>query len=228
MNDAWLPPGTTPDPVPQPTPAASGYPVQFSVDYPDRQLNRVSSIFRFLWVIPIFIVLSAFDDNWGSFASDSAFAGLSFGGYLIIPTVLLIVFRQKYPRWWFDFNLELMRFVNRISAYALLMNDQYPSTDDHQTVHLDYRYPDAKTDINRFLPLVKWLLAIPHFIVLLFLGIVAFFAVIGAWFAILFTGRYPREIFDYLVGVNRWQNRVVAYAFLMVTDEYPPFSLSDN
>src|SRR5438445_9763956 len=136
----------------------------------------------------------------------------------------MILFRRKYPRWWFDWNLELLRFTNRVSVYFSLMDDQYPSTDEQQSVHLDAEY--APEQLNRWLPLVKWLLAIPHYIVLFFLGIGAFFAVIIAWFAILFTGKYPRGLFDFVVGVLRWSNRVTGYAFVLVTDEYPPFTLA--
>ena len=146
-------------------------------------------------------------------------------GLLFLPPLLMIVFRQKYPRWWFDWNLELLRFTNRVGTYFALMSDRYPSTDEHQWVRLDFPYPDAERDLNRWLPLVKWLLAIPHFIVLGFLYLAAFFVVITAWFAILFTGRYPRGIFDFVEGVIRWQNRVVGYAIVLVTDRYPPFSL---
>ena len=144
---------------------------------------------------------------------------------LFFPPLLMIVFRQKYPRWWFDWNLELQRFENRVLAYLALMDDRYPSTDERQAVTLDYPYPDARQGLNRWLPLVKWLLAIPHYIVLFFLYIGAFFAIIFAWFAILFTGRYPQSLFDFVVGVARWHNRVTAYMFILITDKYPPFSL---
>ena len=136
----------------------------------------------------------------------------------------MLLFRRKYPGWWFDWNLELTRFTTRISAYLLLLDDRYPSTDDHQSVHLDLERPDGNA-LSRWLPLVKWLLAIPHYIVLFALSIGAFFVVIYAWFAILFTGRYPRWAFDYNVGVMRWALRVEAYALLLTTDRYPPFSL---
>ena len=136
-----------------------------------------------------------------------------------------IVFRQKYPRWWFDWNLELQRFSNRVGAYLALMDDRYPATDDHQAVHLDYPYPDVPRDLNRWLPLVKWLLALPHLVILVVLNLAAIAGVIVAWFAILFTGRYPRSLFDFVEGVFRWNNRVAAYAFTLVTDAYPPFSL---
>ena len=147
-------------------------------------------------------------------------------GLLFLPPLLLILFREKYPRWWFDWNLNFQRFSNRICVYLLLMDDRYPSTDEEQGVHLGYSYPDAKSDLGRGMPLVKWFLAIPHYIVLFFLSIGAFFAVVFAWFAILFTGRYPRGLFDYVEGVLRWHNRVVGYAFALVTDRYPPFRLS--
>ena len=155
-----------------------------------------------------------------------AYGAAGAGGLLFVGPLLMILFRQKYPRWWFDWNLELQRFINRVSTYLALMNDSYPSTDDHQWVQLDYAYPDAATDLNRWLPLVKWLLAIPHYIVLFFLEIAAFFAVIVTWFAILFTGRYPRGIFSFVEGVFRWHNRVAAYAFVLITDRYPPFRLA--
>jgi hypothetical protein len=137
----------------------------------------------------------------------------------------MIVFREKYPRWWFDWNLQLLRFSSRVGAYLALMDDRYPSTDEQQSVHLDFPYPDVRRDLNRWLPIVKWLLAIPHYIVLFFLGIGAFFAAIGAWFAILFTGRYPRGLFHFIEGVIRWENRVLGYSVILVTDAYPPFRL---
>lgn len=200
------------------------YPVRFTVDYPDRPLNRLTSFFRIFTVIPIAIVLSAVSGQaWST--SDGRTAAVGAGGLLFIGPLLMILFRRKYPRWWFDWNLELQRFANRVGIYLALMDDTYPSTDDHQSVHLEYRYPDASSELNRWLPLVKWFLAIPHYIVLFFLEIGAFVMVIVAWFAIVFTGRYPRAIFDYVEGVIRWQNRVAGYAFVLITDQYPPFRL---
>ena len=198
------------------------YPVQFSVEYPDRPLNRLSSFFRLIAVIPIGIVLGAV--SGGQFEAGAWGAG-AMGGALFFAAGLMILFRQKYPRWWFDWNLALLRFENRVTAFLLLMRDEYPSTDEEQSVHLEFPYPDAETDLNRWLPLVKWLLAIPHYIVLVFLGIVVFVAVVVSWFVILFTGRYPREIFNFVEGWLRWTNRVTAYAFILVTDRYPPFRL---
>jgi hypothetical protein len=204
------------------------YPVRFSVDYPDRPLNRMTTAFRIFVAIPIFIVLGAVSGGawqWSQQSGSSAVAAGA-GGLLFFAPLLMIVFRQKYPRWWFDWNLELQRFSNRVWAYVVLMDDQYPSTTDQQSVHLDYDYPDAERDLNRWLPLVKWFLAIPHYIVLVFLNIAAVAVVIVAWFAILFTGQYPRGAFGFVEGVIRWNNRVLGYALTLVTDRYPPFSLA--
>ena len=204
------------------------YPVQFSVDYPDRTVNRLTTAFRIFVAIPIVIVLGTVSGStWASgYRHGTTYTISGAGGLLFFGPLLMILFRRKYPRWWFDWNLELQRFTNRILAYILLMDDRYPATDQQQAVHLDYVYPDAARDLNRGLPLVKWLLAIPHYIVLFFLWIAAIVVVIIAWFAILFTGRYPRGMFDFVEGVIRWGARVAGYAFVLVTDRYPPFSLS--
>ena len=207
------------------------FPVQFSIDYPSRPLNRLTTAFRIFVAIPILIVLGSVSgggmSSWYSRSGKTVFVGFGgAGGLLFFAPLLLILFRQKYPRWWFDWNLELQRFTNRVVAYFLLMDDRYPATDQQQYVHLDYAYPDARRDLNRWLPLVKWLLVIPHFIVLFFLWIALLVVVIIAWFAILFTGRYPKGMFDFVEGVIRWGTRVVAYAFVLVTDRYPPFSLA--
>ena len=209
------------------------HPVRFSVDYPDRPLNRLSTAFRIFTVIPIAIVIASIDGftTGGSgydSGGDAPTIVIGGTGLLFLPPLLMIVFREKYPRWWYDWNLELLRFTNRVGTYLALMNDRYPSTDERQWVELDFPYPDAKRDLNRWLPLVKWLLAIPHYIVLFFLYLAVIVVVIVAWFAILFTGRYPRGIFDFVEGVIRWHNRVVGYAFILVTDRYPPFSMSQR
>jgi len=205
----------------------NAYPVDFSVDYPDRELNRLTTAFRVFTIIPIAIVLGSIAGYTDQYSADGESATVVVGGIglLFLPPLLMIVFRQKYPRWWFDWNLELLRFTNRVGVYFALMDDRYPSTDEKQSVDLGFAYPDAREGLNRWLPLVKWLLAIPHYIVLAFLYLGAIFAVIGAWFAILFTGRYPRGLFGYVEGVIRWHNRVVGYAYILVTDEYPPFRL---
>lgn len=203
------------------------YPVRFAVDYPDRPLNRLTTLFRIFVAIPILIVLGTVSgSSWQWTTDGERVSAAGAGGILFAGPLLMILFRQKYPRWWFDWNLELMRFSNRVIAYIALMDDRYPSTDEHQSVHLDYDYPNVAQDLNRGMPLVKWLLAFPHYVVLFVLGILTFFAVVIAWFAILITGRYPRDLFDFVEGTMRWYNRVVGYAFTLVTDRYPPFRLS--
>ncbi len=212
------PAGSPPYPIPAP------YPLTFSVDYPDRPLDRLSTGLRFLWIIPIGVIASLLASGTISIESQNYSWSWAAGGILFFPVLLMLLFRKKYPRWWFDWNLELSRFLARVGAYALLLRDEYPSTDEEQAVHLDFAYPDA-SQLSRGLPLVKWLLAVPHWIVLWFLWIGAVVCVVIAWFAILFAGRYPRSLFDYVVGVVRWTLRVEAYAFLLITDRYPPFSL---
>ena len=207
---------------------APPYPVQFSVDYPDRSLNRLTSAFRIFVAIPALILLGTVSGGTFSFYTRGASKVVVYGagGLLFSGPLLMIRFRRKYPRWWFDWNLELQRFTNRVIAYVLLMDDRYPAAEDQQAVHLDYVYPDAGRDLNRWLPLVKWLLAIPHFIVLAFLWIALFFVVFVAWIIIIFTGRYPQGMFRFVEGVIRWGARVVGYSLTLVTDRYPPFSLA--
>jgi hypothetical protein len=203
------------------------HPVRFSVDYPDRDLDRVTTFFRLFTAIPIVIVLSSVSGGTWQWSYDRGTAvAAGAGGLLFFGPFLMILFRQKYPRWWFDWNLELLRFSSRVGIYLGLMDDRYPSTDEHQSVRLDIAYPDVPRDLNRWLPLVKWFLAIPHYVVLFFLYIAVVVVVVIAWFAILFTGRYPRGLFDFVEGVIRWHNRVAGYAFLLVTDRYPPFRLA--
>jgi len=206
-----------------PTPV---YPARLEIDYTE-QHDRVTSFFRLFMVIPI-AILSGILTSGANYEQSGQTARTSGGivSGLFLATLLMILFRQRYPRWWFDFALELARFSTRIGAYFALLTDQYPSTVEEQSVHLQLDYPDVERDLSRGMPLVKWFLAIPHYFVLFFLFIAAFFVVIFAWFAILFTGRYPRGLFDFIVGVTRWSLRVQSYAFLLITDRYPPFSLS--
>lgn len=209
--------------------ASTPYAARLQIDYP-QQLDRLTSALRLVWVIPIGIILglvTASGSNQVIRETGETVRG-SGGGILTglaVATALMIVVRQRYPRWWFDFARELVRFGARVAAYVALLTDKYPSTVDEQSVHLEIDYPDVERDLNRWLPLVKWLLAIPHVVVLVMLGVAAVFAVVIAWFAILFTGRYPTPLFDFVVGVGRWGLRVQAYAMLLVTDQYPPFSL---
>jgi hypothetical protein len=212
------------------------YAARLEVDYPD-ELDRLTTFFRLIWIIAIAIILALISGTGQTItntvilneAGEVISTGQQTTGGLVsglfVATVLMIIFRQRYPRWWFDFSRELVRFGGRVSAYLFLLTDQYPSTVEEQSVHLDIDYPNVERDLNRWLPLIKWLLAIPHYFVLLFLNITTVFAGIVAWFAILATGRFPKGLFDFIVGVGRWNLRVGAYAFLLVTDRYPPFNL---
>lgn len=208
------------------TDASAGFPATLEIDYPDRELDRLTTLLRPFTVIPIAIVLGLVMGPSPEASSGTHHHVLAAGGFVSAATALMLVFRRKYPRWWFDWNLALARFATRVTAYLALLRDEYPSTDEEQAVHVEIPYPDAGRDLNRWLPLVKWLLAIPHYVVLLFVGIAAIACVVAAWFAILFTGRYPRALFGFVVGAFRWWLRVAAYAFLLTTDRYPPFSPS--
>ena len=198
------------------------YAARLTIDYPE-SLNRVTTLLRLIWIIPIAVILSLV-----SATGDGARSGGAVLGGLWVAIALMIAVRVLYPRWWFDFARELTRFGARVGAYFALLTDRFPSTVDEQSVHLEIDYPNVERDLNRWLPLVKWLLAIPHYVVLVFLFIGAAVAIVIAWFAILITGRYPKPLFDYVVGVSRWSLRVSAYAFLLVTDRYPPFSLQEG
>ncbi len=208
------------------------YPVQFDVDYPEEGRNRLTVLVRIILAIPIIIISTligryAFDqDQLQNVSLDISIGVWVAGMGLWTATLLMILFRKKYPRWWFDWNLEVTRLSARITAYVLLLRDEYPSTDEEQAVHLEIAYPDAREQLNRFMPLIKWLLAIPHYIVLLILWIIVILLTILNWFIVLITGRYPRGMFNFVVGVERWSYRVAAYVWLLSTDRYPPFSTS--
>lgn len=213
------------------------YPARLEIDYPEGRQDTLSTLFRFLWIIPIAIILGLITDagqtvTYRVFLNESGevirrtedtAGGLA--SSLATATALMIIFKQMYPRWWFDFARELTCFSYRMGAYFLLLTDKYPSTVDEQAIHLELDYPDVPKELSRYLPIVKWLLAIPHYIVLAFLAVGVAVVTIYAWFSILFTGRYPRGVFDFVVGVGRWALRVNAYAFLLITDRYPEFSL---
>jgi hypothetical protein len=208
-------------------PVPAGYPVSLTVDAAEGDRNRVTCAFRLFYAIPILILAGTVGGGTYALAGNDTRTTVSAaGGLLVGGPALMILFREKYPRWWFDWNVSLLRFLNRVGVYLFMLRDEYPSTDEEQAVHLEVPYPEVKADLNRWLPLVKWFLAIPHYIVLVFLGLGVFFALIVAWFALLITGRYPPGIRDFVVGVMRWHNRVTAYAFILVTDQYPPFRLA--
>ncbi|MCU0606646.1 MAG: DUF4389 domain-containing protein [Candidatus Edwardsbacteria bacterium] len=203
------------------------YPARLTVEYTPVH-DRWTVFFRIFYAVPIIIVWALLFANGGGSSDHGCGSSAAWGaGFVFLPALLMIVFRQKYPRWWYDWNLNLMRFGMRVTAFVLLLRDEYPSTDEEQAVRADFPYPDARAGIDRWLPLVKWLLAFPHYVCLAGLGVaVAVFTVVS-WFAILFTGTYPRPMFDLVAGTMRWGLRVGAYAFLLVTDEYPPFRLSE-
>ena len=205
----------------------NAYPVQYSVDYPEGARNRLSALFRIILVIPILVVIALVSGyiSSGNMDINETISPLFAGGVVWTATLLMLLFRQKYPRWWFDWNLELQRFSARVGAFLFLLRDEYPSTDEEQSVHLDIPYPNAQEELNRFLPIVKWLLAIPHYVVLVILGVLALIVTVLAWLSILVTGSYPRGMFEFVVGVGRWGFRVEAYVALLATDRYPPFRL---
>jgi len=202
------------------------HPVTLDIDYLEKS-DRLTTAFRLILIIPIFIVFAFLTTNGynGEYVEDDENWSFFLAGIIFIPTLLMILFRHKYPKWWFNFNVEFVKFGTRVGAYFFLLRDEYPSTDEEQAVHINIPYPDAKNDLVNWMPLVKWLLAIPHVIILLFLWIGAVIGVIIAWFAILLTGSHPKGIHDFIVGVMRWTLRAEAYALLLTTDEYPPFSL---
>ena len=224
---ASIPPDSTPAVPSQPAPeVATPYPVSFDVEYPTDKRNRVTVFFRSILAIPVIVLLEMFINSSSTYSGDTGTqAAVTVGGFLFLPTLLLLLFRHRYPRWWFDFNVNLLAFTMRVMMYVYLLRDEYPSTEDRQALDLMIVYPDAKQDLSRGMPLVKWFLAIPHYFIIFFLGIAVLAVTLIAWFAILFTGRYPRGLFEFTVGTLRWTTRVSAYAILLTTDRYPPFSL---
>jgi len=205
--------------------ASEAYPVALSIDYTEEERDKLTTFFRPFVAIPVLIILGLLSGSSPDWESSLWSVGVASAGMVVLPTVFMLLFRRKYPKWWFDWNLELSRFGLRVAVYLALLRDEYPSTDEEQAVHLDIPYPNAETELSEGLPLVKWLLAIPHLFILGFLGIAAGVCIIASWFAILFTGKQPQSLAEFLVGYLRWEIRVMAYAFILSTDKYPPFSL---
>jgi len=201
------------------------YPVSLVIDRFDGVRDKMTTFFRPFVAIPILIILGLLGGS--TFGWEQSPWNLEFpaAGLVILPTILMLLFRHKYPRWWFDWNLAISRFALRVGAYMTLLRDEYPSTDEEQAVHLKIPYPDAERELSSGLPLVKWFLAIPHLVILGFLSIAVLVCVVAAWLVILFTGKYPDSLAEFVVGYFRWELRVAAYAFLLTTDKYPPFSL---
>jgi hypothetical protein len=211
------------------TPRPHDYPTNFAVDYPERTLHRGSTAARLVLAIPIILLLALVQQveirvGWQAIAL-SLVGSLSGIGAVTFPVLVMLVLRRKYPHWWFEWNVELFRFINRVIVYLVLMTDQYPSTDEAQSVRLHFPDPQGQ-GLSRGLPLVKWLLAVPHYAVLVAFLVSLPFVLIVAWVSIIATGRYPRRLFSYVEGILRWGNRVIGYAFIFVTDDYPPFRLS--
>lgn len=200
------------------------YPATLNIDYPE-DVNRLTVFFRLFISIPILIILGSLSyHGYGSeLVPDESF----WLGILVIPTALMILFRRKYPRWWFDWNLQLTKFSLRVASYLLLLRHEYPSTDEEQSVHIQIEYPNVKQDLNRWLPLIKWLFVFPHMIALCFIMMGVLVSTFLAWIIILISGKYPRSMFDFVVGAMRWGLRVQAYALLLITDQYPPFRFSE-
>ncbi len=226
--------------------ANEDYPARLHIDYPERS-SRLATLFRLILVIPIYLLFALVSGTMGlpyepvgflpnfctacpndEYWHVSNLIGQITGNVflsLFLGTMFMIVLRKKYPRWWFEFVYAMNKFAGRLWAYFTLLTDQYPSTDEEQTYHLRVDFPDVENELNRWLPLVKWALAIPHYIMIGFLSIGIILATIIAWFAILITGKYPRPLFDFVVGSYRFFIRVYAYSIWLVTDRYPPFSL---
>jgi hypothetical protein len=218
-------PSGTPTP---PAASAPSYPVSLTVEYPEGPRNRVTVFFRLFLAVPVIVLLNMFVGSpWSYNFGWNAQALVTVGGFIFLPTLLVLLFRQRYPRWWFDFNVNLFAFAIRVTMYLYLLRDEYPSTEERQALSLRIVYPDAKQDLSRGMPLIKWLLAFPHYVVLAFLGVAATVVTLIAWFAILLTGRYPRSLFEFTVGTLRWSTRVSCYAILLTTDKYPPFRLGE-
>jgi hypothetical protein len=190
-------------------PAESAHPVTFDIAYPER-LNRWLILVKWLLAIPHLIIANLLDNV---------------AQLLAFVAFFTILFTGKWPEGMFKFTVGCLRWQYNVYAYVLLLRDEYPpfSFDPGQyAVAFDVAYPEK---LNRWLVFVKWLLIIPNLIVFLLVALAWAITLIVAWFAILFTGRYPRGLFDFAVGVMRWSARLNAYVYLM-TDKYPPFSTS--
>ena len=200
------------------------YPATLTIDYPEKA-NRLTVFFRVIMAIPIMIILGLL--SYQGFTNDQFPNESYWVGILVVPTLLMIVFRRKYPKWWFDWNVQLTKFSFRVVSYLLLLRNEYPSTDEEQAVIVQIQYPNVKEDLNRWFPLIKWLFVFPHIIVLCFIMMGVLLSTILAWLIILISGKYPRKIFEFVVGALRWILRVQAYALLLITDQYPPFRFSE-
>lgn len=192
--------------------------IETQVDVTLTERNRLTALFRIILVVPMAIFVASFAPNWSN-NTDSWTIGI-----VILPTALAIVFRQVYPSYLLAFNEALLALQTRVDAYVLLLTDEYPSIEDNDVVSVTFPEVDAKA-LNRWMPLIKWFLAIPLYLVGIAYIIYAAFLTLFAWFSILFTGNYPEFCAEGVVGTIAYWNRVVGYALVLVTDEYPSFSL---
>ena len=182
-----------------------------------RKRNRATTFFRPILIIPILIFVGTFS------SSNSGATSISFT--LAVPVLLALVFRNIYPSYIYGFNQSFLELQNRISLYALYLTDEFPSIEKSKYVTITLPEVRGGKALNRWLPLVKWLLAIPLYVVgVVYLAVTVIYTII-AWFNILFTGKYPKFAIDFVVGTVQFWNRVTGYAFILVTDEYPTFSV---
>jgi len=194
--------------------------IETQIDVSLTERNRLTAFFRLILVVPAFIFISSFAPT-ASFSDDGS---AILAGLLALPAALAIVVRQVYPSYVLAFNEAVLSLQTRVDAYLLLLSDQYPSIEENDVVSVTFPEVDAK-QLNRWLPLVKWLLALPLYLVGIVYFIYAALLTLLGWFSILFTGNYPEVCAEGVVGTIAYWNRVAGYAFLLVTDEYPTFSL---
>ncbi len=201
----------------------TSYPVRFEAEYPE-QLGRLSSAFRIILYIPVAIFLALVGGQAFSYSDfgDATTTSVAGGGGIILAIWATVIVRQYVPHWLFDFQVALMRFQARAYGYLALLTDRFPAFEGEYPINFEVRYPDK---LSRWkVAIWKIITSIPHIIILIFLFLAAFVVIVIAWFAILFTGRYPQGLHTFVAGVFRWSLRVQAY-FLSLTDDYPPFSL---
>jgi hypothetical protein len=202
--------------------AEPSYPVSFEAEYPE-QLGRLSSAFRIILYIPVAIFLALVGGQAFSYSDfgDVTSITLAGGGGIVLAIWAAVLVRQYIPHWLFDFQVALMRFQARAYGYLALLTDRFPAFEGEYPINFEVSYPDR---LNRWkVAIWKIITSIPHIIILIFLYVAALVVVMIAWFAILFTGRYPQGLHTFVAGVFRWSFRVQAYIYSL-TDEYPPFS----
>jgi len=196
--------------------------IETQIDVTMTERNRTSALFRLILVVPIAIFVAAFTPSVAGL--DSGDMNSLNAGFFALPVALAIVFRQVYPSYLLSFNEALLSLQTRVNAYVCLLTDEYPSIEDNDVVSVTFPEVDAKA-LNRWLPLVKWFLAIPLYVVGIVYIFYGLFLTGCAWISILFSGNFPEFCAEGIVGVIAYWNRVVGYALVLVTDEYPTFSL---